>query len=124
MFVSDPYRIKRCQSVKVDHEDQRDPGDAFKRAAIGLYLAHHLKLAGFFPPDLADNSFNAKNEAVAKVVTLMVHHLQSCSCNAYEIDEFVRDSGGQTANWNMQIGGAIYPTVSLSNHSCGPNTIR
>ena len=37
--------------MKVAHEEQRDPGDAFKQAAIGFYLAHHLKLAEFFPPE-------------------------------------------------------------------------
>ena len=37
--------------LKVAHEEQRDPGDAFKRAAIGFYLAHHLRLAGFFPAE-------------------------------------------------------------------------
>ena len=123
--------------LKVAHEEQRDPGDAFKRAAIGFYLAHHLKLAGFFPPDYMteatasdssesskDGFFSVKNQTVVTIVTLLVRHLQSCSCNAYEIDELVRDRKGMSANRNERLGGAVYPTVSLSNHSCVPNTIR
>ena len=71
--------------MKVAHEEQRDPGDAFKRAAIGFYLAHHLKLAGFFPPesdymtDSAESSssnkdgfFSVKNQTVVTIVTLLV----------------------------------------------------
>ena len=128
--------------LKVAHEEQRDPGDAFKRAAIGFYLAHHLKLAGFFPPDYMtaeaasasdsekssskDGFFSVKNQTVVTVLTLLVRHLQSCSCNAYEIDELVRDAKGLGMSGNRieRLGGAVYPTVSLSNHSCVPNTIR
>ena len=70
--------------MKVAHEEQRDPGDAFKRAAIGFYLAHHLKLAGFFPQeyDMTDSAessgsnkdgfFSVKNQTVVTIVTLIV----------------------------------------------------
>ena len=68
--------------MKVAHEEQRDPGDAFKRAAIGFYLAHHLKLAGFFPPESdymtessssnKDGFFSVKNQTVVTIVTLLV----------------------------------------------------
>lgn len=51
----------------------------------------------------------------------MVRHLESCSCNAYEISELARDGPSLSAN---ELGGAIYPTVSLTNHSCFPNTMR
>ena len=76
---------------QVTHEEQRDPGDAFKRAVIGFYLAHHLRLAGFF--SAAETfEFSVKNTSLVTVVTLILRHLQSCSCNAYEIDEFVHHS--------------------------------
>ena len=76
---------------QVTHEEQRDPGDAFKRAVIGFYLAHHLRLAGFF--SVAETfEFSVKNTSLVTVVTLILRHLQSCSCNAYEIDEFVHHS--------------------------------
>ncbi len=28
------------------------------------------------------------------------------------------------AQVSVQLGGAVYPTVSLTNHSCAPNTMR
>ena len=106
------YQLSNLPILKVAHEEQRDPGDAFKRAAIGFYLAHHLKLAGFFPPDYMteasvsdsesskDGFFSVKNQTVVTIVTLLVRHLQSCSCNAYEIDELVRDPNFMSANRN------------------------
>jgi len=45
----------------------------------------------------------------------------SCSCNGYEISELVSEKGSLQ---NLELGGAIFPTVSLSNHSCVPNTMR
>ena len=106
---------------------------------MGLYLAHHLNLAGFFsskPVDVGSENdgkeedlpqkpfFDASNKEVVTIVTLILRHLQSCSCNAYEIDEFVRDTSLQKPDQVLQLGGAIFPTISLSNHSCVPNTIR
>ena len=116
------------------HEEVRDPGDPFKRACMAFYLAHHLNLAGFFPSKSVNGKeedmpqqkpfFDASNKEVVTIVTLILRHLQSCSCNAYEIDEFVRDTSLQKPDQVLQLGGAIFPTISLSNHSCVPNTIR
>ena len=98
----------------------------FKRACIGLYLTHHLNLAGFFPSSYTTEQplFDVSNHEVVTIVTLIVRHLQSCSCNAYEIDELVHDSARQSPDQVLQLGGAVFPTVSLSNHSCVPNTTR
>ena len=111
---------------QVTHEDERDPGEVFKRACIGLYLTHHLNLAGFFPSSYTTEQplFDVSNHEVVTIVTLIVRHLQSCSCNAYEIDELVHDSARQSPDQVLQLGGAVFPTVSLSNHSCVPNTTR
>ena len=95
----------------------------FKRSCIGLYLTHHLNLAGFFP-SYTEPLFDVSNHEVVTIVTLIVRHLQSCSCNAYEIDELVHDSARQSPDQVLQLGGAVFPTVSLSNHSCVPNTTR
>jgi len=100
---------------------------------MAFYLAHHLNLAGFFPSKPVDGKeedmtqkpfFDSSNKEVVTIVTLILRHLQSCSCNAYEIDEFVRDTSLQKPDQVLQLGGAIFPTISLSNHSCVPNTIR
>lgn len=50
-------------------------------------------------------------------------HLQAICCNAYEIVENVRNQISKVIE-PRNIGGAIYTTVSLTNHSCYPNVIR
>ncbi|CAL1687975.1 unnamed protein product [Lasius platythorax] len=53
----------------------------------------------------------------------MLQHLQAINCNAYEIVENVHEE--TTRVWEPRnIGGAIYTTVSLVNHSCYPNVVR
>ncbi|XP_076245578.1 uncharacterized protein LOC143186068 isoform X3 [Calliopsis andreniformis] len=53
----------------------------------------------------------------------MLHHLQAVNCNAYEIVENVYNK--KTHVWEPRyVGGAIYPSVSLVNHSCYPNIVR
>ncbi|XP_048511926.1 SET and MYND domain-containing protein 4-like isoform X2 [Athalia rosae] len=50
-------------------------------------------------------------------------HLQAINSNAYEIVENVSDE--RTNTWRPRtVGGAIYTTVSLTNHSCIPNIVR
>ncbi|EFN77181.1 SET and MYND domain-containing protein 4 [Harpegnathos saltator] len=62
-------------------------------------------------------------ETFVPLAVAMLHHLQAIDCNAYEIIENVHDEA--TRVWEPRnIGGAIYTTVSLVNHSCYPNVVR
>lgn len=62
-------------------------------------------------------------ETFTSLAVAMLHHLQAVNCNAYEIVENVYDK--ETHAWEPRyVGGAIYPSVSLVNHSCYPNVVR
>ncbi|XP_014489060.1 PREDICTED: SET and MYND domain-containing protein 4-like [Dinoponera quadriceps] len=62
-------------------------------------------------------------EIFVPLAVAMLRHLQAIDCNAYEIIENVYDE--TTRVWEPRnIGGAIYTTVSLVNHSCYPNVVR
>ncbi|XP_043256725.1 SET and MYND domain-containing protein 4-like isoform X1 [Colletes gigas] len=62
-------------------------------------------------------------ETLLSLAVATMHHLQAINCNAYEIVENVYDKG--THVWEPRhVGGAIYPSVSLVNHSCYPNVVR
>lgn len=62
-------------------------------------------------------------ETFVTLAVAVLHHLQAINCNAYEIIENVYDE--TTRVWEPRnIGGAIYTTVSLVNHSCYPNVVR
>lgn len=58
------------------------------------------------------------------VTALLVRHIQSCACNAYEINELVRSGSSMIDSSSVELGGAVYPTISLSNHACTSNTSR
>lgn len=63
------------------------------------------------------------NETFIPLAVAMLRHLQAIDCNAYEVIENVYDEA--TRVWEPRnIGGAIYTTVSLVNHSCYPNVVR
>lgn len=62
-------------------------------------------------------------ETFVPLAVAMLRHLQAIDCNAYEVIENVYDEA--TRVWEPRnIGGAIYTTVSLVNHSCYPNVVR
>ena len=96
---------------------------------VSLFLVHHLHhFTGYFGQDEINKAdfFSVENKNMITVVTLALRHLQSCSCNAYEIGELVRHKHGDMykVDRNLQLGGAVYSNISLSNHSCSNNTIR
>ncbi|XP_068973986.1 SET and MYND domain-containing protein 4-like [Bombus flavifrons] len=62
-------------------------------------------------------------ESFIYLAVAMLHNLQAINCNAYEIVENIYDK--KTHVWEPRnIGGAIYPSISLINHSCYPNVVR
>ncbi|XP_018009669.1 SET and MYND domain-containing protein DDB_G0284059 [Hyalella azteca] len=101
----------------VTNSSKRTFGDLFKRALSAAYLTHCLLTAGFFAPT------KPTEEELQFTATLALRHLQSSSCNAYEISE-MQITGDIAGNKSLEIGGAIYPTISLTNHSCFPNVTR
>merc|ERR1719483_1635459 len=101
--------------------DLRPVGDHLKRCVTGLILARCLQISGWFPQEL---SKDLESEEVLKITNILVMHIQSCSCNAYEVNEFVKKGSSMVDCESVELGGAVYPTISLSNHACSANTSR
>ena len=99
----------------------RSVGDHLKRNTTALLLTRCLQLSGWFPQHLQSD---LKHEKVVHVAAVLSKHIQSCSCNAYEISEFIRRGHSLIDCQNVELGGAVYPSISLSNHSCSANTSR
>jgi hypothetical protein len=59
-----------------------------------------------------------------EMTTILLRHLQSCSCNAYQITEQILTDGDVRNATENELGGGVYPTISFCNHSCNPNVVR
>lgn len=97
---------------------QRTFGDLFKRSVTAVYLANCLKISGYF------GSETVAEEDLLFAASMLLRHLQGGSCNAYEIGEMDVGSIGSHLGRMQEIGGALYTTISLTNHSCVPNVAR
>merc|ERR1719348_2175154 len=67
--------------------NERPVGDHLKRCVTGLILARCLQISGWFPEELSQD---LESEEVLKITSILVMHIQSCACNAYEVNEFIK----------------------------------
>jgi len=102
--------------LQISHEDERDAGYVFKIIIVGFYLAFHMKCVGYFGDDditraNVDEFFVKTNVAVVTVIALILRHVQSCSCNGYEISELVRNQKAIMVTTTWLVG--VYFTQDL-----------
>lgn len=102
----------------VTNSTKRTFGDLFKRAITAVYLTHCLRISGYF------GGRDVDEENVLFAASLVLRHLQGTSSNAYEISEFNVGPEGLVGAKVLEVGGALYTSVSLTNHSCVANTTR
>lgn len=100
------------------HCSQVDPKENFHLALTCIFLA---KLFEFVLKN--EREISLKQSEIILIAVGNFRHLQAIGCNAYEIVENVRNQRTKAIE-PRNVGGAIYTTVSLTNHSCYPNVIR
>jgi len=108
-FTSNDYASVYGQ---VTNSSFRTPADLLKRVTSALFLLRCFRHI----------SKERVNEL--EMTTILLRHIQSCSCNAYQITEQLVTDGDVRNTIENEIGGGVYPTVSLCNHSCNPNVAR
>lgn len=79
---------------------------------MSYFLAHCLKIGQFFNADNLDE-FDF-------IGGLILRNLQFLQFNTHEIYELHQ---GDTSKTEF-IGGGLYPTLALFNHSCNPGIVR
>jgi len=84
-------------------------------------LVRCLQISGWFPSELRQD---LGSDEVLAISSILVMHIQSCACNAYEVNEFIKKGCSMVESESIELGGAVYPTISLSNHACSSNTSR
>lgn len=88
-----------------------------------IILLRFLQNSGFF----GEKSSKDLSEVEAYIGSLILHNLQLLQFNAHEIAElhFNPDFPGDVTKANsVFIGGGIFPTLALFNHSCEPGIVR
>ncbi|KAK9307770.1 hypothetical protein QLX08_002008 [Tetragonisca angustula] len=125
-----PYRTDDVETIYglVTHEDKRTPEDTFHRTYIAAWLLRLLKTSPYFPESVkTPDTANAKpSDGELYIGGLILHNLMIIQFNAHEISELAVPKGNNTLAKakNKFIGGGLYPTISLFNHSCNPGIIR
>lgn len=108
-FLSNDYASVYGQ---VTNSCSRTPADLLKRTTSAFFL---MRCFSHIAPNMVNE---------VEMTTTLLRHLQSCSCNAYQITEQILIDGNPRSAEENELGGAVYPTISLCNHSCSPNVVR
>lgn len=114
--IYSPYDYRTILNLET-HCTKMEPKTNLIRAIEAIFLAKCFTFV------LSKMDVVYLKESFISLAVAILHHLQAINCNAYEIVENIYDK--KTHIWEpRQIGGAIYPSVSLINHSCYPNVVR
>ncbi|XP_011695563.1 PREDICTED: SET and MYND domain-containing protein 4 [Wasmannia auropunctata] len=112
----------------VTHEDKRLPEDIFHRAYMAAWLFRLLRFSNYLPENVktADSADSRLSDEELFIAGLLLHNLQLLQFNSHEISELVRPKGEKTLAKakSVFIGGGVYPTVAMLNHSCNPGVVR
>ena len=73
-----------------------------------------LQLSSWFPAHLTAAPLS--HPAVVTVTARLAHHIQACSCNAYEVNELIRRGFSVVDCESVELGGAVYPTIRYDRH--------
>lgn len=108
--------------AQTPNTDARLGGDLLKRSFSAIILTICLRLTGYFKGNEETDSECNLTETEELIASVFLRHLQSASCNAYGINKV---SGCDPRRLQVnEIGGATYPIISTTNHSCNSNVYR
>ncbi|XP_078044040.1 protein-lysine N-methyltransferase SMYD4 [Augochlora pura] len=112
----------------ITHENARTADDHIHRTYIAMWLLRLLKRGPYFPKNVKtpDTVESTPSEGELFIGGLILHSLMLLQFNAHEISELTMSKTDKTLSKakSIFIGGGLYPTVSLFNHSCNPGIIR
>ncbi|XP_011883193.1 PREDICTED: SET and MYND domain-containing protein 4 [Vollenhovia emeryi] len=129
--AENPYRSDDYANTfynLVTHEDKRLPEDIFHRAYMAAWLFRLLRVGEYLPENVrsTDSADSKLSDEELFIAELMLHNLQLLQFNSHEISELTRlkEEKILAKAKSVFIGGGVYPTVAMLNHSCNPGVIR
>lgn len=110
---SDDYR--RVSHLE-RHEKSRPPSNIFQHTLMARFLTKCLAEAGYFGE-------TPKSEDLITIGGIILRSLQFIQFNTHEVAELhAKKADGNEKT--VFIGGGLYPTLALFNHSCDPGVVR
>ncbi|KAF5303889.1 hypothetical protein FQR65_LT08083 [Abscondita terminalis] len=109
------------------NEHMRNTKEYFHYTIIAIYLLRLLKTSTYFDTVTEEDKLTDDEVFICK---LILHNLEVLRFNAHEISELHEappgplDPQDETNFKATYVGGGIYPTLALFNHSCDPSIIR
>ncbi|XP_075166218.1 SET and MYND domain containing, class 4, member 3 isoform X1 [Haematobia irritans] len=100
----------------VRHEEDRSASNFFQHGLMARFLTKCLIAANYFGE-------NPKKENIERIEALALRNLQFLQFNTHEVAE-LHKSQTDGSEKTQFIGGALYPTLALFNHSCDPSVVR
>ncbi|XP_067007502.1 SET and MYND domain-containing protein 4 [Anabrus simplex] len=108
----------------VRHEAKRTADDLLHRSNMSVFLLRCLQTAGFFGVGTSSTDSELSDDENF-IGGLLLRHLQLLQFNAHEVSELLlEENGSLDAASSVFLGGAVYPTLALFNHSCDPGVAR
>ncbi|KAL8624076.1 hypothetical protein ACOMHN_019498 [Nucella lapillus] len=108
----------------VGHSDQRTVRNLWSRTLKAVFLVKCLEQTGFFPSQDSPAVEDRRQEDLCYVGSHILRHLMMLPCNAHEVSEMGVNWQEPSQSQTLEIGSAIYPVLSLINHSCDPSVVR
>lgn len=106
------------------HGSMRPKGEFVHYGFMAIYLLRLLKMTNYFPYEAKDDHLT---EEECFIGGLILRHLQILQFNAHELSELrnMKTNNEDELNYyTCHLGGGVYPTLALFNHSCEPGVIR
>ncbi|GFN78717.1 SET and MYND domain-containing protein 4 [Plakobranchus ocellatus] len=131
----------------VNHASLRTFQDLLNRTISAVYFLKHLEFVGFFTQknrkDISqhsssghgvDNSEDFLSSLRSDEQSLLkqkfnvgghiLRNIMMLPCNAHEVSEFSLNFEAPAMSATVELAAAIYPVLSLINHSCDPSVVR
>ena len=110
------------------HSKDRSVTDLLQRTLTSIFLVKCLKRTSYFPPITVEESASDfgkdEDEDHALIGSHILRHIQMLPCNAHEVSELDWNAFDFELSEICEFGSAIYPLLSLINHSCDPSVVR
>lgn len=106
----------------VRHEKERQTYSFLQYSYMATFLVSILRANNYFVSDSSNGVVFSEEDEIF-IGGLILRNLQVLQFNAHEIFDLIKSkkSGNRQT---VPIGAALYPTLSMFNHSCNPSIVR